>query len=76
VIRVEGKNYFAYRDNREARDVTHKTHIGSFMFMVRRIECYVIKENDLLGTNSVCRREEKGLKGLRMKKKATRGEEM
>jgi hypothetical protein len=29
-----------------------------------------------LGTNSVCRREEKGLKGLRMKKKATRGEEM
>lgn len=46
------------------------------MFMVRRIECYVIKENDLLGTNSVCRRRrrEKGVK--RMDKKATRREEM
>jgi hypothetical protein len=36
-----------------------KTHIGERSFFCphgerKRIECYVIKENDLLGTNSVC----------------------
>lgn len=42
------------------------------MFMVRRIECYVIKENDLLGTNSVCRYKE----GVKKDGKSNRGEEM
>jgi hypothetical protein len=61
------KNYFAYRDKRWK---THKACDVCFVPCTdpeRRIECYVIMENDLLGTNKKPRTSTG--KGLRREKK-------